>query len=230
MTNIITLAIAILPIFIIGLVVYKKDILEKEPAGLLIKLFFLGILSTLPSVILELLASKIIPVTNNNVLDSFVLAFFGVAMIEEGYKAIFTYSPTYTNKNFNHIYDGIVYAVFVSLGFATLENVLYVLDFGRNTAILRAFTSVPAHAFYGVSMGYYMGIAKYNEKIGNLKECQKNKIISIVLPIIFHGTFDFLLLMGNQLMIILFFAFVIVLYVVAYIQIKKHSRVMTMLE
>lgn len=227
---ILTLILAVLPTIILGYFVYRKDILEKEPIELLVVLFFSGVLSTIPAAILENIIMNIIPQTRNNTLNAFILAFFCIALIEEGYKALFVYKITFKNKNFNHIYDGIVYSVFTSLGFATLENLLYVLKYGTGTGILRALVSVPAHAFFGVFMGYYMGIAKYNSIANNQTKFKKNILLSISLPIIFHGIFDFLLLTENEIMLIIFFVFVIILYILAYKQIKKHSKVMTMLQ
>lgn len=225
-----TILIAVLPTVILSYFVYKKDIIEKEPIDLLVKLFVIGVLSTIPAAFLEGLFLKILPTSSNTMLNAFIISFICISLVEEGYKGLFAYAVAFKNKNFNHIYDGIVYTVFISLGFATLENILYVVEYGTSTAILRALTSVPAHAFFGVSMGYYMGIAKYNDKIGNKKKSKKNKVISILLPILFHGLFDFLLLTENEFMLIVFFLFVIILYALAYIQIKKHSRIMTMME
>ncbi len=225
-----TILIAVLPTVILSYFVYKKDIIEKEPIDLLVKLFVIGVLSTIPAAFLEGLLLKILPTSSNTMLNAFIISVICISLVEEGYKGLFAYAVAFKNKNFNHIYDGIVYTVFISLGFATLENILYVVEYGTSTAILRALTSVPAHAFFGVSMGYYMGIAKYNDKIGNKKKSKKNKVISILLPILFHGLFDFLLLTENEFMLIVFFLFVIILYALAYIQIKKHSRIMTMME
>lgn len=223
--------LAILPTIVLGYFIYKKDIIEKEPINLLAKLFFIGVLLTIPAAFLENFLIGIIDLNIKNiVLKAFVLSFFCIALIEEGYKYLFSYLIGYKNRNFNHIYDSIVYCVFLSLGFATLENILYVLEYGKSTAILRAVTSVPAHVFYGISMGYYMGIAKYYEKKFNKFNELKNKMLSFISPIIIHGIFDFLLLTENEIMITIFFIFVFFMYIIAYFQIKKHSKVMTMLE
>lgn len=226
---ILTFAIAVIPSIILGFFVYKKDILEKEPIGLILKLFFLGAFSILPAATLENLIMNLIPATSNEILNYLILSFICIALIEEGLKAIFTYKIAWRNRNFNHIYDGIVYCVFTSLGFATLENILYVFSYGNITGILRALVSVPGHAFFGVTMGYYMGFAKYNEHIQNHSMKHFYQTLSISLPIIFHGLFDFLLLTNNQFMIIIFFIFVLVLYVISYLKIRKLSKVMNML-
>ncbi len=228
---ILTILLAILPTVILGYLIYKKDIIEKEPISLLAKLFFVGVILTVPAAFLERFLISVIEMhIEDTLLIAFMLAFFCIALIEEGYKFLFSYLIGYKNKNFNHIYDGIVYCVFLSLGFATLENILYVVEYGKSTAIIRAVTSVPAHVFYGVSMGYYMGIAKYFEIKLNRYKTLKNKIFSLLFPIIIHGIFDFLLLTENEIMITIFFIFVLLMYIIAYLQIKKHSKVMTMLE
>lgn len=227
---IITFAIAVIPTIVLCYFVYKKDILEKEPIDLLIKLFSLGIASTIPAAFLEEIAMIFIDANDTSYINIFIMSFFCIALIEEGYKALFTYLLAWKNKNFNHIYDGIVYSVFTSLGFATLENVLYVLSYGTGVGLLRAVVSVPGHAFFGVAMGYYMGFAKYNEKKNERAKLTKNLALSIIMPIIFHGLFDFLLLTGNSVMILVFFVFVLILYIVSYLKIKKLSKVMSLIE
>ena len=228
---ILTVFLAILPTIILGYYIYKKDIIEKEPINLLAKLFFVGVILTVPAAFLEKFLISIIETNIDYImLKAFVLSFFCIALVEEGYKLLFCYLIGYKNKNFNHIYDSIVYCVFLSLGFATLENILYVVEYGNSTAILRAVTSVPAHVFYGISMGYYMGKAKYYETNFSEVKSLKNKILSLFLPIIIHGIFDFLLLTESEIMITIFFIFVFLMYIIAYFQIKKHSKIMTMLK
>ncbi len=219
-----TVLLAILPTAILSYFVYKKDVFEKEPVSLLVTLFFSGVLATVPATVTELLLIKLFDNITNVNLHSFLVGFIGVALVEELYKALFVYKKGYNNKAFNYMYDGIVYAVFTSLGFATLENILYVLKYGQSAALLRALVSVPAHAFFGVSMGYYMGKAKLMKRIGNKVREKRYIIVSLIIPIIFHGFFDFLLLTENENALIIFFAFVAFLYIIAYKQIKKHSN------
>ena len=90
-------------------------------------------------------------------------------------------------EEFNEPFDGIVYAVMVSMGFAALENIFYVFQFGYTTGILRAFTAVPAHATFGILMGFFMGKAKFSpSKI-------KNNLLGLGVATIFHGAYDFFL-------------------------------------
>lgn len=220
-----TLAIAILPAVLLCLFVYKKDVLEKEPMNLLLTLFFLGVSSTIPAALVESIFSIFFDTESPEIINVLITSFFGIALIEEGYKALFTYSIGWKNKEFNHIYDGIVYSVFTSLGFATLENVLYVFSYGTSVGILRAIVSVPGHAFFGVAMGYYMGLAKSSEKANDHSNKSKYIALSIVVPVIFHGIFDFLLLINNEMLVTVFFVFVAVLYIVSYLKIRKLSKV-----
>ena len=222
---ILNMIIAIIPSFILCLYVYKKDVIEKEPMMMLIKLFILGILVTIPASFMEKALLTSLDLKENGIVECLIISFLVVALIEEGYKFIITYFGTWHNRNFNHIYDGIVYATFVSLGFATLENVLYVLDSGTETALLRAVISVPAHAFYAIACGYYLGLSKFNYSIGNKKVARMYKIFSFLIPVLLHGVFDFLLLTNNNELMWMFFAFVAILYIVSFFNIKKLSSV-----
>jgi len=219
-----TFFIAIIPTVLLGYFIYKKDILEKEPIGLLMLLFISGVISTLPAAAIEQLILPFIEQISDFTTYILTLSFVGVALVEEMCKALLTYEICWKNKNFNYVYDAIVYCVFTSLGFATLENILYVTVFGMQAAILRAIVSVPAHAFFGVSMGYYMGIAKYHQKTNENKKKYKNLILSVLVPVVLHGIFDFLLLTNNETMVIIFFVFVLFMYVISYLKIKKHSE------
>lgn len=225
-TLILNVFFAIIPSVILCFYVYKMDIIEKEPIVMLFRLFFLGVLITVPAAYMEKSLISITGLGTNpdGYLDSFLMAFFIVALIEEGYKYLILYFGTWHNKNFDHIYDAIVYAVFISLGFATLENILYVYESGAQTAILRALISVPAHAFYAVASGYYLGLAKLNKTIGYNKAKIGYIILSILIPISLHGVFDFLLFTSNDLLLWVFFGFVALLYMLSYYKIKRVYR------
>src|SRR5882724_5056324 len=163
MDKLLLLALALAPGAIIGLYVYLKDKYEREPIRLLVLSFFLGIVSTIITLIISVPVNWLIPTNEKSLTEQAIHAFFLVALIEEFSKFIFVRWVLYPNKNFNEPYDGIVYAVSVSLGFAGLENILYVLncDNGIATGILRMFTAVPAHATFAVLMGYFLGRAKH---------------------------------------------------------------------
>lgn len=179
------LAIALAPGAAIGLYIYLKDKHEREPIGLLVKSFFFGVLSTIITLLISWPINLLIPIDASSVSQQAVHAFLLVALIEEFSKFIFVRWVLYPNKNFNEPFDGIVYAVTVSLGFAGLENILYVQDGGVETAILRMFTAVPAHATFGVLMGYFLGKAKFEHQKSHYA------IYALGVATLFHGAYDY---------------------------------------
>ena len=140
--------------------VYKKDKVEKEPVGLIVRLFVFGMIAGPLAAILETVAFNVFEALLSPGTLLLILEYFiGVAAVEEGLKYIFL-STVRKNSHFNYVFDGIVYAVAVSLGFAALENVLYVFDGGFEVAVMRAIFSVPGHCANGVIMGCFFGLAK----------------------------------------------------------------------
>jgi RsiW-degrading membrane proteinase PrsW (M82 family) len=183
------LLVAVAPVFTIILYVYFQDLYEKEPKSLLIMSFIYGaILSITIVFVLYLFTGRLIPITDKfSIWQQFIQAFFVVALAEEFSKYVIVKYFAQPNKAFNEPYDGIIYAVMVSMGFACTENILYVLEGGYETAILRAFTAVPAHATFGILMGYYMGKAKFsNSRL-------KLNMAGLFLSVLFHGAYDFFL-------------------------------------
>lgn len=180
------LALALAPGAAIILYIYLKDKHEREPLLLLLISFFYGILSTAITLLISVPVNMFILTKEGDVVEQFFNAFFKVALIEEFSKFVFVRFILYNNKNFNEPFDGIVYAVMVSMGFATLENVLYVFQYGFTTGILRMFTAVPAHATFGVLMGYFLGRAKFTHS----KELYFS-IIALSVATIFHGSYDY---------------------------------------
>ena len=176
MKTIILLIISILPVYLIGLYTYKND-REKEPKKLLTKLFIFGIVSCFPAVILELLLGSFFADPKNmDLITLFIYVLISIALVEEICKWFMTYSISYNHEAFDHIYDAIVYCVFVALGFALFENILYVLEGGITTGILRAFLSIPGHVCDGIIMGNYLGLAKISS-INNNKQLEKKNLI-----------------------------------------------------
>lgn len=181
------LALALAPGAAIGLFIYWKDKHEREPIGLVVLSFFLGILSTLVTLIISFPIDKIIPIKESSLTEQAIHAFLLVALIEEFSKFIFVRWVLYPNKNFNEPFDGIVYAVSVGLGFAGFENILYVFnsDNGVATGILRMFTAVPAHATFAVLMGYFLGKAKFEHRKSHYAW------IGLGVATILHGAYDY---------------------------------------
>jgi RsiW-degrading membrane proteinase PrsW (M82 family) len=180
------LGIALAPGAAIILYIYLKDKHEREPLFLLLISFAYGILSTLVTLTVSLPVNFVLVLEKGDLVHEFFDAFLKVALVEEFSKFIFVRFILFRNKNFNEPFDGIVYAVMVSMGFATFENIIYVFQYGFETGILRMFTAVPAHATFGVMMGYFLGKAKFS---------QQNKfslsIIALIAATVFHGAYDY---------------------------------------
>lgn len=210
------LIISLLPVILIGSFIYKKD-KNKEPARLLAKLFIAGVASTIIVLILSGLSELIIPsfgkeLEYQNSIERFLYAFVGIALIEESSKWIMVYFISFNHKEFDELYDMVIYAVFVALGFACIENLIYVLQGGISTGILRAISAVPGHACDGIFMGYYLAFAKLSEYNNNLKGKKKYMILSLLVPAILHGIYDYCILSGYALLVIGFYVFVAFLY------------------
>ena len=221
--------ISALPVFLIGLYIYKKD-KNKEPVKLLIKLFFGGLGSCVLVIIFSVILYFISPHifgdgTELSLIKLIIHVFVGVALVEEFCKWIMVYMISYDDIEFDEFYDAIIYCVFVSLGFACFENLLYVYQNGVITGILRALLAVPGHACAGILMGYYFGLSKISELNGRKDLKIKNLILSIVVPTIVHGIYDYCLLTGMLFFIALFLIFIIFLYVYALKKVKYVSSI-----
>jgi len=153
----------------------------------------------------------------------FILIFLEVALLEELIKWLMTKIIGYSNKNFDQTYDIIVYAVFVALGFAAIENIFYVFQGGIETGIYRAIFSVPGHVSFGVFMGYYLGKAKKQEH-KNKKKYYKNIFLSIFMPTILHTIYNFCLMTENMYFALMFLGFIIILYVSSILKIDEISQ------
>ena len=216
------IAISILPVVLINNYIYNKD-KEKEPKKLLKKLTIGGVLSCFGVLAISAflpLISPIFGVEDTSTLTNFELAinvFVGVALVEEFCKFIFVYWFSYNQKEFDYIYDMIVYAVYVSLGFALFENILYVITGGLTTGLVRAFTAIPMHASMGVLMGHFLGEAKYNDL--NNKSGTSYKLLALLIPTLVHGAYDYSAFQGSWTLLIM----VLVVFVITSIVIVNHK-------
>lgn len=207
------LVISIAPALSIAFAVYMSDIYEKEPISLLLKTFFLGALMVIPVLVIEnaLLIFNIFPGILGIAYISFVVAGF----TEEYFKRSVVLKYIYRDKNFNERLDGIVYSVFSALGFAVVENILYIVfRFNENMYIglYRGILSVPAHAVFGVTMGYYISLAKFCRDCNNEEDRKKYLRKSLYVPIVLHGVFNFILLSEIPLLNIVFIPYFIYLW------------------
>lgn len=205
------------PVFIILFYIYFRDKYDREPLGMLIKALLLGIFIVIPVIFVERMLMTMMP-QSSKVAEAAYHAFVVAASSEELFKFLALYLLVWKSPSFNEKFDGIVYAVFVSLGFAGVENVLYVMDGGMQTALTRALTAVPAHAIFGITMGYYLGIAHMYKEL-------KGKYLgrALLIPILLHGIYDFILMVEVGWLLLLFVPYVIVLYIMGMKKIKVLS-------
>jgi RsiW-degrading membrane proteinase PrsW (M82 family) len=188
------LALSIAPGIAISLYIFLKDRFNREPHLNLLVCFLLGCLSILPAILIQLLTVKPVErLMGEGILYTAVFAYLIVGLSEEWSKYIMLRSYAYPKKSFDEPFDGIVYSVMIGMGFATVENILYVEQHGVGTALVRMFLSVPAHATFAILMGYFAGKAKFKP------ERRKFYLFTgIFWAVFFHGTYDFLLfLQGN---------------------------------
>ncbi|MFI3231474.1 MAG: PrsW family intramembrane metalloprotease [bacterium] len=218
MTDLVGIAVA--PILVLLIYIYIRDKYEKEPKILCLKCLLIGALSSLPIVYVERLLFELAPISNNYFYKAFYISFVVASFTEETFKyIIFALLIYYNKKNrgyFNEPFDGLVYSAFISLGFALVENILYVLSptlGGISTGILRSIFSIPAHFIFAIYMGYYFSNNKFNKfnksnnKINNI-----SLLYAYIVPILVHGVYD-LLLFSNlyyiQVLFLLYFIYIL---------------------
>ncbi len=218
----ILISVALAPVIVILIYINKRDKYEKEPRRLLIKAFVFGIISVLPVFFIETALTNYwhtkYALSNMPLQTAAYDAFAVAAFTEEFFKILVFFIFIWKNKNFNEKFDGIVYAVFISMGFAATENLMYVLSSGFTTGLIRAFTAVPAHAIFAVSSGYFLAFAKFKPK-GKIVYL----FLALAVPVLLHGIYDFILLSKKDFLLLIFVPYVIFILVVAFKEMKRHS-------
>lgn len=212
------LIVSLAPVFIIAFYIYFRDKYEKEPWSLLLKAMAAGALTVLPVIFFEKaigLIGLLLPPVGKAAWDAFAVA----ALCEEAFKYAALYMLIWNHKEFNEKFDGIVYATFVSLGFAMAENILYVMDSGMATGLVRAFTAVPAHALFGITMGFFFGLAKFYPK-----KRKRYLIWAFCLPFVLHGIYDFILMSGLNVLLWLFVPFIVFLWLSGLSKLKSLNK------
>ena len=186
MMELILIILAIVPAVICMALLNRQDKEHPEPKSKLIAAFFAGVVS----LILTLIVTQIFEVNAKDwgmgpLINGLGSAFLEAAIPEELCKFICLYVVIWKSKEFDQFLDGIIYAAFVSMGFATVENIFYVLDNGVGNAILRAFTSIPGHFFDGVIMGYFFSLAKFDASHRG-----RNLFRAFFYAMLAHGIYD----------------------------------------
>lgn len=191
----ILLCAAVLPVLILLFAIYKADKINKEPIGKLIVVFLCGAMTTVPASFMEVLLQEFQP--DGALLGGLYKGFCVAGFSEELVKLLVLFLLVWNSRHFDEYFDGIVYAVYVSLGFACVENVMYVFSgetysVSMATAATRAVLSVPGHFLFAVMMGYYFALAKFAPNRRG-----KYMLYAFVVPVFFHGTFDALLMVPD---------------------------------
>ncbi|MBQ3356691.1 MAG: PrsW family intramembrane metalloprotease [Oscillospiraceae bacterium] len=222
--NFVLILAAVVPAALLMIKAYRSDRLEKEPTGLLWQLAKAGVLSSLIALVAERVLCWLLDLALPQELALYnVILYFGiVAFSEEGAKYFMLKRSTWRTPAFNCQYDGVVYAVFVSLGFALWENISYVMAYGVSTAIVRAVTAIPGHACFGVFMGVFYGAAKKHDNRKNQSASKAFRVLSVLIPAIGHGAYDYIASVEQSTWY--FVIFIAVLFAVSYYLVHRTAR------
>ena len=186
---------SVLPVLVLLVFVYRKDKFQPEPWGKLVLTFFVGCLSVVPAIVLESGMSLFMP--DEPVAAAFYNGFAVAGFCEELCKLLMLYWVVWKSPHFDEYFDGIVYAAFLSLGFACVENIGYVLmESGTPmiTALFRGVLAVPAHFLFAVTMGYHFSLAKFDPA-----HRRRHLFRAFFYPFLLHGTYDALLMVSGAL-------------------------------
>ncbi len=215
--------VTVIPVALILTHIYRKDRLEKEPRKFLLKLLLFGALSIIPAFIIETLGELAIEKLSGSLFYSLLDNFIVIALTEEACKYLFLKKLTWKSEDFDCSYDGLIYAVFVSMGFAAIEDLLYIMSYGLGTGFLRAVTALPGHSLFAVFMGIEYGKAKSADYRNEPAECKRHQLSAILYASLAHGIYDFLA-GAEGLFFILFFVFLAILFILGIRQINRCSQ------
>jgi len=177
---------------------------NREPIGKIIEALLLGFLIAYPASQLQ----GFIPSVEHYFYKSFISA----GLIEEFFKLLALFIILYGSKHYNEKIDGITYGVMVALGFSVAENLLLIQDV--QVGLVRAFTATPAHALYGISMGYYFSKFIHREQVRYL-------LPALFIPVVLHGVYNVIIMSGYIFSLLLFIPFMVYMWVLS---MRKHDR------
>jgi len=218
--------LAVLPALLLLIYVYRQDKVEKEPVGLLLQLVLMGVLAAFLSMVLEKIGMQLL---NRTSLDSsslkyiLIMAFLVVAVAEEGTKYLLMASITWKNSAFNYRFDGIVYSVFASLGFAAMENIVYELGYGPGILVGRAFLAIPGHMSFGVLFGFFYGRARVLYFQGRHIRQTLCIIMGYISAVFLHGIYDTCAMLRTGMSTLVFAVVVVAVYLICFLLVRRES-------
>ncbi len=227
------LAWGLVPPILLIIYMYRLDKIEREPVGLIAKTFIFGMLSVIPAVLWEIIGEYIVlfivpesllynaDMTDYSVLYYFLEMFFVVAVAEESSKRALATLSVWKNPAFNFRFDAVIYYTTSALGFAAAENILYLSDYGTEIALSRL---IPVHTICGIFMGYHMGLAKTAELDGDLAAAARHKRHGLLIPILLHGSYDFCLSIGSELLYYAVLFFILLLTIAAWRSLRRYAQ------
>lgn len=214
---------AVLPAAVLMFIIFRKDKVEREPVGVVLRLALFGAAATLIAGRLNYYGQLILSWLPEG-LFNFLFYFLVVGPVEEGVKYGVLRTNTWKNTNFDHTFDAVVYACFVGLGFALWENVDYVLDYGFSTALIRAITAVPGHCSFAVFMGLFYGAAKRADIAGDAAGRKKQSWLAWLIPALIHGCYDYVAVSESTLGSMAFFCFIALMFIVALVTFNRAAK------
>ena len=224
--NPILIAAAVLPAIALLIFVYREDRMEKEPWPLLLSLMIQGVVSTALAVFAERLGMRLLGglAAENTWTYQIIANFIVVGLSEEGFKYLLLKRRTWLSPAFNCQFDGVVYAVFVSLGFALWENIDYVVMYGFSAAMVRSVTAVPGHACFGVFMGAWYGLARRYENRGDIRRSARCRRMALICPVLLHGMYDLIATVERSPFSWAFLGFILILFAAAFVMVRRLSK------
>ena len=230
----IIMALSVIPAILLMVFVYSQDSHEKEPIGLIMKIFGLGVLTILPIMVVELIGEIILRLLLNKetIIYCALKAFFVVGLVEEFFKFMAAYLPTWKNKEFNYKFDGLIYCIAASMGFSAIENVEHIIVHylsGETPSLLRnvigrGLFAVPGHAMCAIFMGYFYGQAKLAHSMGDKTGCKNNLIKGYLIAASLHAFYDFCCFTERPAFIAIFYVFVLVADIFTILQFIKAKK------
>lgn len=208
------LTAAISPAVAIMTFIYLSKKIELEPLPLIVRMFIIGVIMVFPIMFIQY-AFEAESIFQSPLLKSFFLA----GLMEEFFKWFFLLFVAYQHSAFDHHYDGIIYAVAISLGFATIENIIYLFANGIEIAMLRAIFPVSSHALFGIIMGYYIGKAKFTNAHPTF--CL---FFALMIPVSLHTLYDYIITVREQTWLYWITPFMIVLWVIGFRKIQAANK------